>query len=931
MTVTSLSQSGLVLRRVAAAALALALGMAFALPALAQESGGAATGGPEPAKPAPAGGEPGVVLRLYNIGDVMDLVPPIAAGQAPNVCKVAPAVDFDGARGDFAPLRDQFVSHVEGVLTAPSTGKYTLRLISDDGSNLYVDGRRAIDHDGLHSAAEPAAVKIDLAAGPHALRIEHFQMFGEARLLLEWQPPGAADFTPVPASALTHPADVSLATAPGRKKLGVLPIPGAAAVDQQWANTRPGDTRPLRDVHPAFDLKKARPQDFRPKVGGLDFLPDGRMVITTWDPIGAVYFLSNVAGDDPDAITVHRFAAGLAEPLGVKVVEGRIFVLQKQELTELIDHDGDGVADEYRCVCSGWNVTANFHEFAFGLVYKDGFFYANLAVAINPGGATTVPQVQGRGCVLRISAKDGTFQAIAGGLRTPNGIGLGVDGEIFITDNQGDWLPSSKLLHVKPGRFFNSYLTPPGPFEKQPITPPVVWLPHGEIGNSPSNPVLVEKGAYAGQMLHGDVTHGGVKRVFVEKVNGEYQGCVFRFTQGLEAGVNRIAWGPDGSLYVGGIGSTGNWGQTGKRRYGLERLTPNGKTAFEMLAVRARQGGFEIEMTEPFADPDLAGDPANYRVEQWRYKPTTSYGGPKIDRTVMAVKAVSLSPDLKTAALEIDGLKESYVAHLRLSDKFRSATDQRLWTTEGWYTLNAIPAGLPVTKFPPPPPIEPNTLTAAEKRQGWKLLFDGRTTAGWRGFRKKIMPSGWKVDEGCLTRVGLAGDIVTEGQFENFDLRLEWKVAPGGNSGIFFRVSEDLSPCWHTGPEMQVLDNARHADGKNPLTSAGSAYALYAPAKDVAKPAGEFNRARLLVDGAHVEHWLNGEKIVAYELGGDDWLARVKNSKFASMPRFGREKQGHLALQDHGDRVAFRDVKIRVLPSRESGATPPKAEKEEQF
>ena len=159
-------------------------------------------------------------------------------------------------------------------------------------------------------------------------------------------------------------------------------------------------------------------------------------------------------------------------------------------------------------------------------------------------------------------------------MRTPNGINFGADGELFIADNQGDWLPASKILHVSEGAFFNSYAVP-GEEGKKP-KPPVVWLPQDEIGNSPSSPNSLNDGPYAGQMIHGEITHGGFKRVFVEKVDGEYQGTVFRFIQGLEAGVNRNVWGPDGALYVGMIGSTGNWGDVGKLHYGLQRLKYNG-------------------------------------------------------------------------------------------------------------------------------------------------------------------------------------------------------------------------------------------------------------------------------------------------------------------------------------------------------------------
>jgi 3-keto-disaccharide hydrolase len=207
-----------------------------------------------------------------------------------------------------------------------------------------------------------------------------------------------------------------------------------------------------------------------------------------------------------------------------------------------------------------------------------------------------------------------------------------------------------------------------------------------------------------------------------------------------------------------------------------------------------------------------------------------------------------------------------------------------------------------------------NSLTPAEQQAGWRLLFDGRTTAGWRGFRMDSMPSGWQVVDGNLTRVASAGDIMTKEKFANFELALDWNISQGGNSGIFYRASEDDDAIYWTAPEMQVLDDARHSDGKSRLTAAGSDYGLYPSPAGVVKPAGEWNSVRIVVNGSHVEHWLNGVKVVEYELGSADWEAKVKASKFAPHVHYGRNATGHIGLQDHGDRVAFRNIRIRVLP-----------------
>jgi hypothetical protein len=207
----------------------------------------------------------------------------------------------------------------------------------------------------------------------------------------------------------------------------------------------------------------------------------------------------------------------------------------------------------------------------------------------------------------------------------------------------------------------------------------------------------------------------------------------------------------------------------------------------------------------------------------------------------------------------------------------------------------------------------PGALSADERKAGWKLLFDGKSLAGWQGFKSPTPGAGWKAIDGVLTREAEGGDILTVDEFGDFELSLEWRLAKGGNSGIFFHVIKEGDAAWWSGPEVQVLDNAVHRDGKDAITSAGSNYAVHPPVRDVTKPVGEWNTVRLLVKGPHVEHWMNGVKIVDYELWSPDWEARVKASKFGKIPMYGRSKRGHIALQDHGDPVWYRNIKVRPL------------------
>ncbi|HET9985602.1 MAG TPA: DUF1080 domain-containing protein [Longimicrobiales bacterium] len=199
----------------------------------------------------------------------------------------------------------------------------------------------------------------------------------------------------------------------------------------------------------------------------------------------------------------------------------------------------------------------------------------------------------------------------------------------------------------------------------------------------------------------------------------------------------------------------------------------------------------------------------------------------------------------------------------------------------------------------------------------WDVLFDGRDLARWRGFRMDHVPAAWSIQDGAIALAagegGERADLVTRDTFRDFELELEWKISPGGNSGIIYRVGEDEAYTWRTGPEMQVLDNERAEDNHPASHRAGALYDLYAPSEETVRPAGEWNHVRIVVRDGGVEHWLNGKRIVAYQLGSDDWKAHVQASKFRTMPAFGTVADGHIALQDHGAAVWYRNIRIRRL------------------
>lgn len=217
-----------------------------------------------------------------------------------------------------------------------------------------------------------------------------------------------------------------------------------------------------------------------------------------------------------------------------------------------------------------------------------------------------------------------------------------------------------------------------------------------------------------------------------------------------------------------------------------------------------------------------------------------------------------------------------------------------------------------------------NSLTDQEKSEGWKLLFDGTTTTGWRTFRKDKIGTAWKINDNALYldasnkkdgAIVDGGDIITTGEYENYELALEWKIQPCGNSGIIFNVLEDEQHdyVWQTGPEMQVLDSTCHPDGKFVKHRAGDLYDMISTSVATVRPAGEWNQVKIIINNGHTQFWLNGVRVVEFTMFTPEWTEMIKNSKFKDMQGFGLTKKGHIALQDHGDSVWYRNIKIREL------------------
>ncbi|MFG0331407.1 MAG: hypothetical protein ACF8PN_16080 [Phycisphaerales bacterium] len=475
------------------------------------------------------------------------------------------------------------------------------------------------------------------------------------------------------------------------------------------------------------DFPRSREDEFYPiltipvpdevvlEVGGLDTMPDGRPAVSTRR--GDVWIVERAYEDPPFFAEFKRFASGLHEPLGLAAREDGLFVVQRPELTRLVDSNGDDQADLYETVTDDWGVSGNYHEFAFGPEFD---LNGDMWVSLNVGfcGALGKSVVPWRGWALKVTPT-GEMQPVCGGMRSPNGLGMNADGEMFYTDNQGDWVGTNKLSHLKRGvthghpssnRWFD-HPDGPGPNPGKPaagpdgpipmheakeamptLQLPAVWFPLVRMGRSASDILLDDTGGefgpFEGQLFVGDQFSSMITRVFLEKVDGEYQGACFPFRWNFECGVNRMCWGKDGSMFV-GMTDRG-WGSVGRKSYGLQRVVWSGKTPFEPLEMRAKSDGFEIEFTKP-VDPSTAGDPASYSMESFTYLYHEPYGSDEFYRETLNITDAMVSEDRLTVRLLVDGLRAGFVHELHL-DGVRSIEGEELLHAEAYYTLNAIPA-----------------------------------------------------------------------------------------------------------------------------------------------------------------------------------------------------------------------------------------------
>lgn len=449
------------------------------------------------------------------------------------------------------------------------------------------------------------------------------------------------------------------------------------------------------------------PQGAVLEVGGLEMLPDGRLAASSRR--GEIWFFTNPKADKADDIQPTRFAEGLHEVLGLAFRDGWLYATQRGEVTRLKDVDGDQRADLFETVADGWEINGDYHEYAFGSKFdKDG----NMWIVLCLTGSFN-SDVKYRGWCLRISA-DGKITPTCSGLRSPGGVGSNCVGDMFYTDNQGPWNGACSLKHLKPGAFLGHpsgnrwYDAAPamGPKPQEPqsgsrmmveakkipqLEPPAVYFPYPKMGRSASGIVCDATagkfGPFAGQLFVGDQSDSTVMRVFLEKVQGHYQGACFPFRAGFGSGSLAMHLTPDGHLFVGGTNR--GWGSRGSKPFALERLAWTGKIPFEIHEMRVRPEGFELRFTEP-VDPKTAGDVASYRMETYTYIYQAAYGSPEVDRTQPTITKAEVSEDGLRVRLTIDKLQEGHVHELHLPG-VRNTKQLPLLHPSAYYTLNYFP------------------------------------------------------------------------------------------------------------------------------------------------------------------------------------------------------------------------------------------------
>ena len=464
------------------------------------------------------------------------------------------------------------------------------------------------------------------------------------------------------------------------------------------ASPQGGPAESLLDI---VDLKQ--PPEVVLEVGGLAPVGKDLLVATRR---GEVWLVRDAHGADP---RYQLWAEGLQEPLGLLEHEGWFYTSQRGELSRMRDKDGDGRMDELRTVSSGWPLSGNYHEYGFGpALAGDGTMWMtwNKPFGDEPFGFAAF-----RGWAARVK-QDGTWEGVCAGLRSPAGVGTAPWGEVFYTDNQGEWCATSKFAALAEGDFHGhphgiescklpqSRVQHPGEVksgQRMEVAAatipnfrlPAVWIPYDRVGRSPGGFVWDDAGRfgpYKGQVFCGDQWSAEVFRMSLEKVAGRWQGACYPFRKGLKCGITRVAWATDGSLWC-GLTNRG-WGSLGKSMDGIQRLVWKGGESFDLLEVTARKAGFTLRYSHAVDAASIA--PASFAVARWTYDHHAGYGCPERDNTPLTVTAARVVGDGRTVEIDVDGMKPVWVHHV-VGAGVRAAGGVAGTPAEAFYTLNALP------------------------------------------------------------------------------------------------------------------------------------------------------------------------------------------------------------------------------------------------
>lgn len=543
------------------------------------------------------------------------------------------------------------------------------------------------------------------------------------------------------------------------------------------------------------------------EVGGMDFLPNGDLLVSTRR--GRVWYVTDPMADDPTAATWHIFAEGLHEGLGLNVVGDNIYVVQRGEISRLLDLDGDRVCDRIETLTQDWGMTGNYHEFAFGLPEDaEGNLYFSLNLGFwSPEWWHGLSRAPYRGWILRMTP-DGQVEPYASGVRSPCGLGMNAAGDLFYTDNQGDWMASSPIYHVQPGKWYGhpASLRWTEEYEKEGRIPSstipadgerqnaAVWLPYPwsrSTGNLVEAATDGAFGPFDGQFFVAELTEGRVLRVQMEQVDGQYQGAAFRFRDAIGS-VCRVAFAPDGSLFTGFTNR--GWGGRAPG-HGLARVRWNGETVFDMHSVSLTEDGFEIQFTQP-----ITGAPSRADVvaESYDYNYWWDYGSPQQRQAMHAVTGLRLSQDRKTLRVSLEGIEAGRCLRLKLLT-IRDAAGRALLHDEFHYTINRTRdgQGALVVKDTAPPADKENDS------DGWLHLTWGDALDRWNG-------EGWELvdveldpqDPGKLvTRPGIgalvntgdgATDLISKQAFGDCEFFFRVMLPEGSDSGLYFMDRYEL-------------------------------------------------------------------------------------------------------------------------------------------